>query len=84
MSLYEYECRICRYKFDKLQPVGARDFASCPKCSCVAEKKLSPINWSFGWVLSPECHFVKRTKDKWVKDVGIWKSGDNLQTRLGG
>ena len=84
MPIFDYQCRICGHRFDKLQPVGARDLASCPECNCVAEKRLSPPNFTFGWTLAPECHFVKGTKDYFVRDVGVWKPGDYLQTRLGG
>ena len=67
--LYQYKCRICGCEFDDFQPMGARDFDTCPKCSCVAEKKLTPPNFSFGFTLSEESRFVPYKKDELVRDV---------------
>jgi len=73
MPLYHYVCHICGKEFDVLQSLGQRDFSTCPECSCLAEKKLSLVNFTFGWVLAPECHFVKGIKDYFVRNVGVWK-----------
>ena len=69
MAAYEYVCRVCGFKFDALQPVGARDFATCPRCSCVADKKLSTFNFGFGFRLSDESLWVDGAKDELVRNV---------------
>jgi len=69
MILFDYQCRICGHKFSARNSLGARDIASCPKCSCVADKRLSIFNFSFGWTLSDESRWVKGKKDEFVRNV---------------
>ena len=69
MTLYAYQCRICGHKFSAFQPLGARDIASCPRCFCVAEKRLSIFNFTFGWTLSDESRFVRGKKDEFVRNI---------------
>jgi len=67
--LYEYKCRICGCEFEVRQPAGARDIATCPECGCVADKKLSRLNYTFGFRMADECNYVKGTKDYFVRDI---------------
>ncbi len=69
MPNFEYRCRICGFEFECLSSLGTRDIASCPKCFCVAEKKLSAFNFTFGFRLSDESQYVKGTKDEFVRNV---------------
>lgn len=48
---------------------GKRDHSTCPICYCRADKKISSANFTFGWKLADECHYVKGTKDYFVKDI---------------
>jgi len=69
MILCEYVCHICGEKFDDMMPYGARDFSTCPKCQCLSEKVLSPVNFTFGWKLSDESHNIRGHKDEFVRDI---------------
>ena len=69
MPLYQFRCRICGFEFDCFNSLGARDIASCPKCSCVADKKLSFFNFSFGWTISDESRYVRGHKDEFIRNI---------------
>jgi putative FmdB family regulatory protein len=69
INMYEYKCRICGLEFTEYQPLGARDIASCPECSCISDKKLSKVNFTFGFTLADECRYVKGTRDYFVRNV---------------
>lgn len=32
MPIYEYECKACGYRLEKLQKIGAEPLADCPTC----------------------------------------------------
>ncbi len=32
MPTYSYECRECKHRFDKMQPISANPSRKCPKC----------------------------------------------------
>jgi putative FmdB family regulatory protein len=32
MPIYEYKCKACEHKFDKLQKINAPVFTDCPDC----------------------------------------------------
>lgn len=40
MPIYEYECRECGAKFEKLTFAGDSDFPCCPRCDCKNVSKL--------------------------------------------
>lgn len=41
MPLYEYVCRDCQVRFERLQPMGSAAEAECPGCGCSAGRVLS-------------------------------------------
>ena len=41
MPTYEYECRSCRHRFERLQPITAKPSAACPKCKKTARRLIS-------------------------------------------
>ena len=41
MPTYEYECRACRHRFEKLQPITAKTSAPCPRCKKSAKRLIS-------------------------------------------
>ena len=43
MPLYEYNCRLCEERFEKLQPMSAGKLADCPACGQPAGRVLSMI-----------------------------------------
>ena len=40
MPLYEYECKVCDCRFDRLQPMGDGDI-DCPQCGEVSKRVIS-------------------------------------------
>lgn len=53
MPIYEYKCLKCGYRDEKLLPrmEGGLVFI-CPECNKQMERKMSAVNWSFGWRLT--------------------------------
>ena len=41
MPTYKYECRSCRHRFERFQPITARLAASCPRCRRSARRLIS-------------------------------------------
>lgn len=41
MPTYEYRCRSCRRRFEKLQPITAKPAAACPRCGKAAKRMIS-------------------------------------------
>jgi len=41
MPTYEYECKSCHHRFDRLQPITAKPAASCPRCRKPARRLIS-------------------------------------------
>ena len=41
MPTYEYECRSCGRRFDRLQRITAKPAASCPRCGKSARRLIS-------------------------------------------
>ena len=41
MPTYEYECRACHRRFERLQSITAKPAASCPKCGKAAKRLIS-------------------------------------------
>jgi len=68
MPLYEYECPECGV-FEQRNTVEKRGEAYCPNCGRLSEKKMSVVNFTFGWRLADECHYVKGTPDKFIRDI---------------
>lgn len=71
MPIYEFLCRRCANgKFELLKGYGHGATAICPACGAVAERVLSPCNWSFGWRISDRSMHVPGTpKDELVRDM---------------
>ena len=43
MPLYEYECRECDRRFDRLVSASAADSAACPRCGSVDVRRLISV-----------------------------------------
>ena len=42
MPLYEYECKKCKNRFEKLRPINqSSEGAQCPSCNELAERVIS-------------------------------------------
>jgi putative FmdB family regulatory protein len=55
MPLYEYECKKCGHRFEKIQLYSARMVKKCPECGGVVEQMISAPAVQFkgsGWYVS--------------------------------
>ena len=41
MPTYDYECRSCHHRFERVQPMTAKRTAACPKCKRPAQRLIS-------------------------------------------
>ena len=42
MPIYEYECGLCHFKFEKKQRFDAKPLTICPKCQGEVQRVLHP------------------------------------------
>jgi putative FmdB family regulatory protein len=64
VPLYEYECRKCHHRFEKIEKNDAPEVRKCPKCGSKADRQISGAAIQFkgaGW---------------YVTDYGGKKGGD--------
>lgn len=55
MPLYEYKCRKCGHRFEKIENMNASTTKKCPKCGAVAERMLAAPAIQFkgtGWYVT--------------------------------
>ena len=41
MPTYEYECRSCRYRFERFESISSKPSATCPRCKKKAKRLIS-------------------------------------------
>ena len=55
MPLYEYQCKKCKHKFEKIQKFSDRPIKKCPECGGLLEKVQHAPNVQFkgsGWYVT--------------------------------
>lgn len=55
MPLYEYQCKQCGHRFEKIQSFSAPEIKECPVCKGEVEKMISAPAFQFkgsGWYVS--------------------------------
>ncbi len=55
MPLYEYKCRKCGHRFEKIESVNSSTTKKCPKCGTPAERLLAAPAIQFkgtGWYVT--------------------------------
>ena len=55
MPLYEYECKKCRHRFERIQKFSGRLLKKCPECGGAVERLLSAAAVRFkgsGWYVT--------------------------------
>ena len=76
MPIYEYECRTCRQRFDKLQSINDEPIRVCPNCGGETRRVLQPVGVIFkgsGWYITDSRKNTNTTSstsdktDKWDK-----------------
>lgn len=68
MPIYVYYCEHCNSKFEIISPMPGYQAHRCPLCGKGAERRIAPVNSTFGFRLSDESH-LKGHKDEFVRDV---------------
>jgi putative FmdB family regulatory protein len=64
VPLYEYRCKKCKHRFEKIQKFSDRLIKKCPECGGPVERPLS----------APAVHF--KGSGFYVNDYAAKKSGD--------
>jgi len=55
VPLYEYQCKKCKHKFEKIQKFSDRPVKKCPECGGLLEKVMHAPNVQFkgtGWYVT--------------------------------
>ena len=55
MPLYEYQCKKCKHRFEKIQQFSDKPLTKCPECGGPLEKLISASSVQFkgsGWYVS--------------------------------
>jgi len=55
LPLYEYKCRKCGHRFEKIESVNSSTTKKCPKCGATAERLLAAPAIQFkgtGWYVT--------------------------------
>ena len=55
MPLYEYECSLCRHRFERIQPVAAPPVMECPSCGGSVRRLIGAPALQFkgsGWYVT--------------------------------
>jgi putative FmdB family regulatory protein len=55
MPLYEYECKKCHHRFERIQSFSARHLKKCPDCGAPVEQLISAPAVQFkgsGWYVN--------------------------------
>jgi putative FmdB family regulatory protein len=74
VPLYEYQCKKCKHKFEKIQKFSDRPIKKCPECGSPVEKIMHAPNVQFkgtGWYVTD----YGGKSDKSKSDSGQEKGG---------
>lgn len=55
MPLYEYQCKKCKHRFEKIQQFSDKPLTKCPECGGALEKLISTSSVQFkgsGWYVT--------------------------------
>ncbi|WP_110687369.1 FmdB family zinc ribbon protein [Salinicola aestuarinus] len=81
MPIYEYECKACGHRLEKLQKISAAPLTECPSCEQASLTRLvSAAGFRLagsGWY---ETDFKSGGKKNLVGDAGKSASGDTAKT----
>jgi putative FmdB family regulatory protein len=74
MPLYEYECKKCGHRFEKIQKFSDRMVKKCPECGGVVEQMISAPAVQFkgsGWYVTD---YAKKSGSSGSSDSGSKES----------
>lgn len=66
MPIYEYECRDCGHRFEKLQKISSNRVRTCPECKGKVDRLLSAPAIQFkgeGWYVTDYSDKGKKAKE---------------------
>lgn len=76
MPLYEYQCKKCKHRFEKIQKFSDPALRKCPECGGPVEKLLSAPSVQFkgsGWYVTD---YARKGSGGASADSGAASSGD--------
>ena len=78
MPIYEYVCKECGHKFEKMQPITAEPLKECPNCGkSTIQRVFHPVGVIFkgsGWYITDSRNSSKNSSDKADGDKGSDKA----------
>lgn len=81
MPLYEYECRNCNYRLEKLQAYGEEPLTTCPKCEGVLVRVISPPGFNFKGGKPSEERRMQDGRPIHQTDDGHWEQDGIMDRR---
>ena len=86
MPTYEYQCEVCRHRFDLRQGYDAETVADCPVCGAQARRRISLVPVIFkgsGWYVTDYNRSNSTLKESGSGDHSgeAAKSGQDSSTR---
>ncbi len=79
MPIYEYECRKCGHRFERIQKVSDRRVRTCPECKGRVERLLSAPAIQFkgtGWYVTDYANKGRKGNGEGSKSEGGSPKGD--------
>ena len=84
MPLYEYQCKKCKHRFEKIQKFSDRPVKKCPECGGPVEKLLSSPAGQFkgsGWYVTDYARKGSSGDSASKKDDGAGKATEKSETK---
>jgi len=81
MPLYEYQCKKCGHRFEKIQKFSDRMVKKCPDCGGVVEQMISAPAVQFkgsGWYVTD---YPKKSGGSAASDSGGKEAKDSKETK---
>jgi putative FmdB family regulatory protein len=79
MPIYEYACKECGHRFEKMQPITSEPLKECPHCGKSAiHRVFQPVGVIFkgsGWYITDSRNNSKNSDDKGSDDKGSSDKG---------
>jgi putative FmdB family regulatory protein len=86
VPLYEYQCKKCRHRFEKIQKFSDRPVKKCPECGGAVEQLLSAPAVQFkgeGWYVTDYARKGRGTSEsgEGAKDGASSSTGDKSDSK---
>jgi putative FmdB family regulatory protein len=80
VPLYEYQCKKCKHRFEKIQKFSDRSLKKCPECSGPLEQLLSAPAVQFkgsGWYVTDYAKKTAASSESGAASDGAKDSADS-------